>query len=152
MLGLAFGGRRGELLLVQVDLLALDLLKRPSQERGGRVIMSSSRLRETAALEGHTERVWCVAWSPDGRLLASCSSDKVPTLDRDGRTVLNSNLHAVLAFGRVTKVYTILAAMVLLGSIHQGVSMYHFVYQCRLESRSWFLPKYSVEDVHQIHV
>ncbi|CAN0420136.1 unnamed protein product [Ectocarpus sp. 8 AP-2014] len=36
-----------------------------------------SRLRETAALEGHTERVWCVAWSPDGRLLASCSSDKV---------------------------------------------------------------------------
>eukprot|EP00903_Cladosiphon_okamuranus_P012809 g11971.t1 len=38
--------------------------------------MSSSRLRETAALEGHTERVWCVAWSPDGRLLASCSSDK----------------------------------------------------------------------------
>ncbi|CAM9660728.1 unnamed protein product [Ectocarpus sp. 4 AP-2014] len=35
-----------------------------------------SRLRETAALEGHTERVWCVAWSPDGRLLASCSSDK----------------------------------------------------------------------------
>lgn len=36
-----------------------------------------SRLQETAVLEGHTERVWCVAWSPDGRLLASCSSDKV---------------------------------------------------------------------------
>ncbi|CAN0213034.1 unnamed protein product [Pylaiella littoralis] len=36
----------------------------------------SSRLEVTATLEGHTERVWCVAWSPDGRLLASCSSDK----------------------------------------------------------------------------
>jgi cytosolic iron-sulfur protein assembly protein CIAO1 len=34
------------------------------------------RLQCVAALEGHTERVWHVAWSYDGRLMASCSSDK----------------------------------------------------------------------------
>jgi len=38
--------------------------------------MASSKLSLVAALEGHTERVWCVAWSPDGSVLASCSGDK----------------------------------------------------------------------------
>lgn len=28
-------------------------------------------------LEGHTDRVWHLAWSPDGNALASCSSDRV---------------------------------------------------------------------------
>lgn len=27
-------------------------------------------------LYGHTERVWCIRWSPDGNILASCGGDK----------------------------------------------------------------------------
>lgn len=34
------------------------------------------RLQEVTTLNGHKERVWCVAWNPNGSLLASCSSDK----------------------------------------------------------------------------
>ena len=33
-----------------------------------------------ATLEGHTDRVWCVAWEPQGRSLATCSSDKTVRL------------------------------------------------------------------------
>lgn len=33
-------------------------------------------LRLVQELEGHTDRVWSVAWSPGGGLLASCSGDK----------------------------------------------------------------------------
>ncbi|CAN0090242.1 unnamed protein product [Phaeothamnion confervicola] len=35
-----------------------------------------SRLKQLAELRGHSDRVWAVAWSPDGALLASCSGDK----------------------------------------------------------------------------
>jgi WD40 repeat protein len=33
-------------------------------------------LQCTETISGHSDRVWCVAWSPDGQLLASCGSDK----------------------------------------------------------------------------
>ncbi|XP_076317246.1 cytosolic iron-sulfur assembly component 1 [Tachypleus tridentatus] len=33
-------------------------------------------LREIVCLQGHGDRVWCVAWNPQGSLLASCSADK----------------------------------------------------------------------------
>lgn len=34
------------------------------------------KLEELFSLEGHQERAWCVAWSPSGKLLASCGGDK----------------------------------------------------------------------------
>lgn len=33
-------------------------------------------LRLVQALPGHDDRVWCVAWSPDGSTLATCGGDK----------------------------------------------------------------------------
>ncbi|KAG8810320.1 Cytosolic iron-sulfur protein assembly protein [Serendipita sp. 399] len=33
-------------------------------------------LQEIATLEGHSDRVWAVAWNPVQRLIASCSADK----------------------------------------------------------------------------
>ena len=32
-------------------------------------------LHEVAQLQGHTDRVWCVAWSPNGQALASASGE-----------------------------------------------------------------------------
>jgi WD40 repeat protein len=56
----------------------------------------SGKLRYT--LEGHADRVGCVAFSPDGRRLASCSQDKtvrIWELDR-GKEVLTLRDHADL--------------------------------------------------------
>jgi WD40 repeat protein len=33
-------------------------------------------LQKLQCLEGHTDRVWSVAWSPSGKAIASCSGDK----------------------------------------------------------------------------
>ncbi|XP_013084443.2 probable cytosolic iron-sulfur protein assembly protein CIAO1 homolog isoform X1 [Biomphalaria glabrata] len=33
-------------------------------------------LTEVETLSGHSDRVWCVSWSPNGSLLASCGGDK----------------------------------------------------------------------------
>lgn len=33
-------------------------------------------LQEVQCLEGHSDRVWSVAWAPSGDALASCSGDK----------------------------------------------------------------------------
>eukprot|EP00741_Cyanophora_paradoxa_P001636 tig00000498_g1587.t1 len=38
--------------------------------------MGFPRLEEIGELRGHTDRAWCVAWSPDGKTLASCGGDK----------------------------------------------------------------------------
>lgn len=40
------------------------------------VSSSSLRLELVAELSGHLDCVWSVAWSPDGRALASCGADK----------------------------------------------------------------------------
>lgn len=45
------------------------------------------QLEEVQVLEGHDDRVWSVAWSPSGSLLASCSGDKSVRIwarERDG--------------------------------------------------------------------
>ncbi|CAB4417859.1 unnamed protein product, partial [Rhizophagus irregularis] len=36
----------------------------------------SPNLEQIAELKGHTDRVWSVAWSPTGDVLASCGGDK----------------------------------------------------------------------------
>jgi len=45
----------------------------PSGERAPANLGTCSLMAELA---GHAGTVWCVAWSPDGKLLASCGSDK----------------------------------------------------------------------------
>mmetsp|Transcript_17475 Transcript_17475/g.33430 ORF Transcript_17475/g.33430 Transcript_17475/m.33430 type:complete len:349 (-) Transcript_17475:209-1255(-) len=37
-------------------------------------------LSSTDSLSGHTDRVWNVAWAPDGKMLASCSGDRTVRL------------------------------------------------------------------------
>jgi len=41
---------------------------------------SSVSISLEATLEGHTDRAWCVAWEPQGRFLATCSSDQTARL------------------------------------------------------------------------
>ena len=45
----------------------------PSGERAPANLGTCSLMAELA---GHAGTVWCVAWSPDGKVLASCGSDK----------------------------------------------------------------------------
>lgn len=46
-----------------------------------------ARLQQTQVLEGHTDRVWNVAWSPKGDSIASCSGDKTVRIwQRHGTT------------------------------------------------------------------
>ncbi|KAA6402320.1 MAG: cytosolic iron-sulfur assembly component 1 [Streblomastix strix] len=38
--------------------------------------VNTSILRKVTTLDGHIARVWYISWSPDGKLLASCSQDQ----------------------------------------------------------------------------
>ena len=38
--------------------------------------MDEFKLKLDTTLEGHTDRVWCVRWHPNGQQLASCSADR----------------------------------------------------------------------------
>lgn len=40
----------------------------------------SSTIEEIATLSGHSDRAWCVTWSPTSSVLASCSTDKTVRL------------------------------------------------------------------------
>ncbi|KAK9839796.1 hypothetical protein WJX81_002355 [Elliptochloris bilobata] len=42
----------------------------------GSISTEQGSLEEVQVLEGHTDRVWCSAWSPLGDMLASCSGDR----------------------------------------------------------------------------
>lgn len=47
--------------------------------------LSLMSLREQDILVGHEDRVWCVAWHPDGQTLATCGGDKtIRFWGRDG--------------------------------------------------------------------
>jgi WD40 repeat protein len=54
----------------------------PSHEDASVDLASAPALDLTleATLSGHTDRVWSVAWEPQGRTLATCSSDKTVRL------------------------------------------------------------------------
>ena len=40
-------------------------------------VIFNMALEQVCILKGHLDRVWNVAWSPNGSLLASCGGDKV---------------------------------------------------------------------------
>ena len=48
----------------------------PPMPCGERTAANNGTCSLLAELAGHAGTVWCVAWSPDGKLLASCGSDK----------------------------------------------------------------------------
>ena len=48
----------------------------PLLPSGERTAANKGTCSLRAELAGHAGTVWCVAWSPDGKLLASCGSDK----------------------------------------------------------------------------
>lgn len=38
--------------------------------------MDDYELKLESNLDGHTDRVWCVRWHPNGRYIATCSADR----------------------------------------------------------------------------
>lgn len=65
------------------------------------------KLIEVALLEGHDEKVWCVAWSPHGKMIASCSSDQTVRIWSRGVTAADWKCVDVLDDGHTRTIRSV---------------------------------------------
>ncbi|TFK20648.1 WD40 repeat-like protein [Coprinopsis marcescibilis] len=68
-----------------------------------------NQIAEVATLEGHTDRVWNLAWNPKHPLLASCSADKTVrmyTYNRPSAAAEDGFARSAVSFKPTTTIYT----------------------------------------------